>query len=408
MSLTQTSPAFKIKISTNNPNGIFATGQTISLFAEISNNNETKSRGQLTWIIETDEKEILREINTEFWIDAGQIKQHHFPTVDITKAGFYRFRCTYRHEGESYSNNTIIGYDPDSIHATPTAEHDFDLFWIRALAELNSIDPEHRIIPQPDKSSQKRDVYLIEMESVGNLTVRGWLEVPKKEGIYPALLRLPGYGSAMWPVDKYDDMIIFSFNPREHGNSDKAPGGPQGFWVRGLDDKEDYYYRGAYLDSIRAMDYLASRHDVDTRQVAVWGGSQGGGLSFVTATFDQRVRYCIADVPFSCDWNKYFKTTHWDEIDMWIAQKPEIRNWASLLKTLSYFDTMNLAEKINAEVLMRAGLQDPVCPPATCFATYNQIKSEKSWLVYRDSGHSLGNEHWQHGFDWIRSRFHLK
>ena len=177
MSLAQTSPAFKIKISTNNPNGIFATGQTISLFAEISNNNETKSRGQLTWTIETDEKEILRETNAEFWVETGQIKQHYCPTVDITKSGFYRFRCTYRHEGESYWNNTTIGYDPDSIHATSTAEHDFDSFWIRALAELNSIDPEHRIIPQPDKSSQKRDVYLIEVKSVGNLTVRGWLEI---------------------------------------------------------------------------------------------------------------------------------------------------------------------------------------------------------------------------------------
>ena len=405
MPLTQTNPAFEIKISTDNPNGIFTNSQEIGLFAKVNNNTETKSRGQLTWVIETDEKKILRETNTEFRIDAGQNKLNHCPNMNITKAGFYRFRCIYRDEEKTYSHDTIIGYNPDSIHVTPTPEQDFDSFWIRALAQLKSIDPGYKIIPQPDKSNQKRDVYLIEMKSVGNLTVRGWLEAPKKEGIYPALLRLPGYGSAMWSLDEYDDMIIFSFNPREHGNSDKAPGRPQGLWIRGLDKKEDYYYRGAYLDSIRAMDYLASRHDVDTQQVAVWGGSQGGGLSFVTAAFDQRVRYCIADIPFLCDWNKYFKTTHWDEIDMWIAQKPETRNWVSLLKTLSYFDTMNLAEKINAEILMRVGLQDPVCPPATCFATYNQIKSEKSWLVYRDYGHSL-EEHWQHGFDWLKRRFH--
>ena len=86
--------------------------------------------------------------------------------------------------------------------------------------------------------------------------------------------------------------------------------------------------------------------------------------------------------------------------------KPETRNWSKMLKTLSYFDTINLAERIKAETLMRIGLQDPVCPPATCFATYNQIKSEKSWIVYRNYGHYLG-EHWQNGFDWLKRRFQL-
>ena len=78
---------------------------------------------------------------------------------------------------------------------------------------------------------------------------------------------------------------------------------------------------------------------------------------------------------------------------MWISQKPKTRNWTSMLKTLSYFDTMNLAKKVNAEVLMRVGLQDPICPPAICFATYNQIKNAKNWIVYRDYEHSLSKEH---------------
>ena len=406
MNLIQTSPAFEIEVNTDNQNGIFTNNQKISLFAKINNNTETKSRGKLTWTIETDEKRILRETNTKFQIDAGQNKLHHCPNINITKAGFYRFGCTYQYKDQSCSHVTTIGYNPDSIHISLTREKDFDSFWGRALAQLKSIDPEYKITLQPNKSSQKRDTYLIEMKSVDNLTVRGWLETPKKEGTYPALLRLPGYESAMWPVNERNDMIIFSFNPREHGNSDKAPGSPQGLWVRGLDKNENYYYRGVYLDTIRAMNYLASRHDVDTQQIAVWGSSQGGGLSFVTAAFDQRVRYCIADIPFLCNWNKYFKTTHWDEIDMWIDQKPETRNWSKMLKTLSYFDTINLAKKIKAETLMRVGLQDPVCPPATCFATYNQIKSEKSWIVYQDYGHYLG-EHWQNGFDWLKRRFQL-
>ena len=130
MPLTQKNPAFEIKISTDNPNGIFTNSQKISLFAKISNNTETKSRGQLTWIIETDEKKILQETNTEFWIDAGQNELNHCPNMNITKAGFYRFRCIYRYEEKTYSHDTIIGYNPDSIHVSPTSEQDFDSFWI--------------------------------------------------------------------------------------------------------------------------------------------------------------------------------------------------------------------------------------------------------------------------------------
>ena len=125
------------------------------------------------------------------------------------------------------------------------------------------------------------------------------------------------------------------------------------------------------------------------------------------AAFRTKTRYCIADVPFLCDWRKYFQLTQWDEIDQWLAQQPEKRNWTKLMKTLSYFDTINLASRIRAEVLMSVGLQDPVCPPATCFSSYNHIKSEKSYRVYKTAGHRLDQSHYQFVLNWLKSRFGL-
>jgi len=61
MSLPQKNPEFEIKIRTDNPNGIFTNSQKISLSAKVSNNTETKSRGQLTWVIETDEKKSYKK-----------------------------------------------------------------------------------------------------------------------------------------------------------------------------------------------------------------------------------------------------------------------------------------------------------------------------------------------------------
>ena len=127
----------------------------------------------------------------------------------------------------------------------------------------------------------------------------------------------------------------------------------------------------------------------------------------MVAALRPKTRYCIADVPFLCAWKRYFQLTQWDEIDQWLRQKPGSRDWTKLMKTLSYFDTINFASKIRAEVLMAVGLQDPVCPPATCFASYNQIKSKKSYRVYKTAGHNLGQPHQYYAFNWLKSRFNF-
>ena len=99
------------------------------------------------------------------------------------------------------------------------------------------------------------------------------------------------------------------------------------------------------MDCIRAVDFLASRPEVDSDRIAVWGGSQGGGLSLATAALDKRISFCMADVPWLCDWVQYYKASHWDKIDEWLAAKPG-RSWKSMLRTLSFFDTMNMTDKI--------------------------------------------------------------
>lgn len=57
------------------------------------------------------------------------------------------------------------------------------------------------------------------MRSYGNIRVRGWYEVPKTKGPHPVVWRVPGYGSNMKPIGRFKDVIVFSFNPSGHGNS---------------------------------------------------------------------------------------------------------------------------------------------------------------------------------------------
>lgn len=404
----QTPQSFKIKLAAAASDGIFDNGRLMQVYAIIHNKTDAKVKDEVTWQIHTDQQMPLKQTSLPVELDKDKNNYVYCPVFEPREAGFYHFKCTLKSKvcKETFSDSMTVGLSPLDINPPVTRQPDFDKFWQKTLQELKDIDPQYNLTLQTEKCTDKRDLYLVEMKSLGNLTVRGWLEVPKNKGKYPALLRVPGYTSAMEPVNKYDDMVIFSFNVRGHGNSDDAPGAPLELWVRGLDDKNDYYYRGTFMDCIRAMDFLSRHPSVDPKRIAVWGGSQGGGLAFVVASLDKRVNFCIADVPFLCDMKQYFKTTQWQEVDDWLAADPK-RNWNEMLRTMSYFDTMNMTDKITCPVLMGIGLQDIVCPPSTSFASYNKIKSQKEYIVYPRSGHDLGKKHSDFGYKQLRKYFGL-
>ena len=243
------------------------------------------------------------------------------------------------------------------------------------------------------------------MFSLGGVRVRGWYEKPTTGPPSAGLLRVPGYGQDMQPTGSSDPLAVFSFNVRGHGNSqDDVSGMPQDYWLRGLDDKQGYYYQGAYADCVRAIDFLASRPEVDATRIAVTGGSQGGGLSLVTAALDQRISLCAPDIPFMCDWVRYFKISDWPEIDNWIQAQPH-RSWAKTLRTMSYFDALNLASRIRCPVFCGLGLQDDTCPPATIFAVYNRLSVAKEYHIYPHAVHWVSERHHIKRRQWILDHF---
>jgi len=399
---------FEVTIEVSKANGVYFEGELAEVFAVIKNHSDQNIKGRIEWTIETDEQTLLKRSNIPVDIRVGGEIHSLCPVYEFSDPGFYTYSCHLLLEnGQEVINSMNIGYEPEKIKPSLTKGNNFDSFWEKSKSELQSIDPKYKITRQNHVSELNIDLYFVEMLSLGEVKVTGWLEVPKKKGKYPALLIVPGYTSNMNPVLKYEDMVVFSFNPRNHGDSEEGPYAGEELWVRGLDDKETYYYRGAYMDCLQALNFLAERKEVDNTNIAVWGGSQGGGFSFMLAAMDDRIAYCVADIPWLCDWVKYFKTTHWEEIDEWMYKKPE-RNWTSMLTTLGYFDTMNMAEKIQCPVLMGIGLQDPVCPPATSFATYNYIPGDKEYIVYPQAEHGLGEEHWNYVYQWLRGNFGIE
>ena len=396
-----------LTISSDAVAGLGTPNAGVKFTAKLVNDGNETVNGLLGWSLNSTAISPAKIPDQAIQIAAGQTKEVT-KTIILPQTGFVEMVCEFQQHGtvKAIQKTSRVGCNPNQLLAPLTQQNDFDEFWELSIAELKSVPPAFKTMERPKMSNGDIQVFEVSMRSHNQVRVRGWLEVPRQVSKpLPAVIRVPGYGQSMKPVGKGDDMIVFSFNPRGHGNSQQdISGQPNNFWIRGLDNAETYYYRGSYLDCIRAVDFIASRSDVDQDKIAVWGGSQGGGFAFATAALDSRVDYCIADIPFLCDWRNYFRLSHWPEMDNWIAEQPQ-RSWESTLRTLSYFDTMNLAGRIRCPTLMSVGLQDGVCPPTTCFNTFNRIPGEKNYRIYPNKRHGLGKEHYAWVWEQIRKAF---
>ena len=219
----------------------------------------------------------------------------------------------------------------------------------------------------------------------------------------------------MQPAQSIPDMAVLSLNIRGHGNStDDEPGFYWGgeaddYLLRGLDDPQKFFYRGAIMDCLRGVDFVSSRPEVDTKRIGITGGSQGGMLSFAAAALDKRIALSAPDIPFVVDSMKGFKMTAWPGIIIWgwHARDPKHNTWELAAATFSYVDPKNLAEWVECPVLMGVGLQDNVAPAPTAFAAYNQLRNSKDYRVYPEAGHGMPPEHLVAKMAWIRERFAL-
>ena len=300
-------------------------------------------------------------------------------------------------------DRTNLGFNPEQIVSDQDKQPDFDTFWEQTLAELAAVAPDYKFTLLEDHSNDVRKSYRVDMKSFGGEQVSGLLLLPTAEGKYPAVISYMGYGSDVWYADPSSnpDRIEFMLCIRNQAFN-KAPGEENDWCTRGLGDKYAYYYRGAFADAVRAIDFVCSLPQTDTERVVAYGESQGGALTLVAASLDHRLKAIAPSAPFLNDYKDYFVLADWP--GNWYIQAAKERGISDedLYRCLSYFDVKNFTDRIQCPVLMAIGLQDTVCPPHTNFAGYNQIKTEKSWICYPAAGHNVWQ---QEGWSVAREDF---
>lgn len=412
-------PAFTAQLA-EGTSKLWAKGSEASVTLEIQNLGAEKLIVPVKAILSRDNGEAYAEIDQTAIAEPGATSE---ATLELGKleAGMYKLAII---AGGGLVESFNIACNPEGIAAAKDAQPDFDSFWNDALQQLAGIDPSFKITELPEKSGSKRRLYLVEMQSIPDgltgepVTIRAYYAEPVGDGKYPVVITYQGYDSAAYgpdgkPVDPYCPSgdqgewaeLILSTRGQSINNREPYTNTYGDWFAFNFGDKESYYYRGAYMDCIRAIDFVSSRDKVDSSAIFAQGQSQGGAFTIAAAALDpqKRLKAIAPAVPFMGDFPTYFTVAAWPR-SVAVAQAAQKgMSEADMYRFLSYFDTKNLAGAIECPVIQAIGLQDPICPVPTNMAPFNNLKvPNRKLIVNENEAHSVPSGWYGQYMDWFK------
>lgn len=377
----------------------------------IENPNAAKVKVGVLVRISTDTKQAVTEIRDSVDVAGKGSVDYIATTSENLDPGFYRALCLVNNKS---ARSFIFGIDPFQIVSAPDKQPDFDAFWQTAKDQLEAVEMNATLTEIADRSSSSRKVYLVEMYSVPDglsgdpVKVRGYYLEPQDGQPHPVIMHFYGYdtqgtkakcecpyGGSSSYAEFYLSHRGQYLNNRPAGTNpgiEEATENIYGDWFAyNFGDKDSYYYRGAFMDCVQAVRFMATRPTSNMNKLFAEGSSQGGALTYACAALSDYPFTALApNVAFLGDFPDYFKIVGWPAETAKAEAKKKGMTTEEMYAFLSYFDTKNLATRISASVIASSGLQDGTCPPHTNIAPFNNLQtpaSEKEYIFAPEMQH---------------------
>lgn len=265
-----------------------------------------------------------------------------------------------------------------STRPVPERPSDITAFWRTTLADLRDIDPDVASAVMRDADDPRIEALSLYFRSLGGTRLRGYLLRWRDDFPRPLIVHGHGYGS------RYDmrwdwarrGLNVAGFDARGFGRS---RGGvslhPDGYVLTGIEAPQTSILRGAVCDLRRTVEVAVSLlPGLPTRRL-VCGRSFSGGLACLAEGAGSFVDMLIAAVP-TFGWaegrRQLVRGGSGREINRYLASHPQLDG--QVMRTLAYFDPVNLAADIAVPALMGVGLRDDVVPPETVYAIINHLR----------------------------------
>ncbi|MBR0195582.1 MAG: acetylxylan esterase [Paludibacteraceae bacterium] len=377
---------------------------------QITNGNPNAVQLGTKVVITTDKKAEVVTITDSVVIGTKSQKDVVVTTTTKLEPGIYHAEC---YVDTAHVRGFNFAIDPFEITSVNDKPADFDQFWQAAKDQLAAIDMNAQLKEIQERSTAQCKVYLVEMMSVPDglsgepVKIRGYYCEPQDGQKHPVILHFYGYDTQGYtgPVDCPYGSTKAEFylshrgqylNNRPAGTNlgvDEATVNIYGDWFRyNLGEKDNYYYRGAYMDVVQAIRFMATREASDMTKLFAEGSSQGGALTYVAAALsDYPFTAIAANVAFMGDFadaKDIESLAYWEISDhYWVDGVPVEQS----LRYLPYFDIKHLTPRISCPVLGSSGLADDVCPARLNLVPFNNLATpaeKKEYILEPEMGHS--------------------
>lgn len=340
-------------------------------------------------------------LSIKVWKNNDQIifKKTILPDQDslVIFESVFKESCSVMLEAKQKGSRKLIGLvvAPGKLKPGSTYPKDFEAYWNQEKQNLNALLMEVKT-KKMDISETDYECQDVEINCTGPKPARGYFAKPigAKVRSLPIVLIVHAAGvKGSWCRSEVANVInyakkgngVLCFDLNAHGMLNGQPdeyysnletGELKDYYVSGLENRDEFYFRGMYLRLIRTLEFLTRQPEWDKKRIIVIGESQGGGQALAAAGLDSRVSAVVATVPAMCDWGG----TLVGRKGGWPQPFERKLDMEKMKQTLPYFDTANLLKNSNATIIVEIGLVDQTCPSTSVYAAINQAKGKK--IIY--------------------------
>jgi cephalosporin-C deacetylase len=236
---------------------------------------------------------------------------------------------------------------------------DFDQYWQQTLDALAGYPACPEINVLPFRSTDFATLYSVHLTSLGPYRLFGYLSIPTGTGPFPAIYYTPKYQSVLEIIPQgtanlqRSRYITFALAGRGQRNADTPYAAMfPGLLTDGIDQAASYIFRSLVADSVRGLQFLLTRRELEPARVVVMGND----MALLTAALQPGATHVVSTPTLFYNTAELAPRTQaypLEEVNDYLRAFPDRAE--AVRRTLAYYDLRAFAPRLSASTLLIAG-----------------------------------------------------
>lgn len=288
------------------------------------------------------------------------------------------------------------------------ARTDFDAFWDNLDRELGTVPLELTLERDDFYSKLEWHIYRVHYTGLEGYRLFAWLSIPRRPGLFPALLRMPDYGSVhdiIYTSLRHHAIVMNATHRGQRHSDSPFQAHYPGLLTEGIHRPETYMMRRVFADALRAVDVILGQAEGAVSALYLTGAGLGGSLALAAAARRSMVKAVAADTPITLGHPMALETAAsypLGELHDYLRVYPRRRE--AVLASTAPLDPVKLAPQVAAPVLLSLGQRDR----GQCPLSIGEELAAKLYncdrRVYNGAGEGGGHEHGVVRGRWLREQ----